>query len=637
MMFPAVLLLVLATNLCLTLVSSVSDKKPGIQDNESLRPRRNKECRDGFGGINCKDDVNECQASSYPCAGGNKTGSFCVDYDPPEKFKCGCLPGYNAVLPDATELKDPVPLEWRPLMCLPRDACVDFVCHEDATCIVSSTTTAVCICNNNLVGDGIANCSPPVVVTKAPLPPRPACKVDSDCNKLERSVCVEGFCKCKAGFYQSNGKGHCINENECAPGYPNDCHKHAFCTDTEGSYTCACKDGYHDLNPNDKPGAICAQTNECINPSMHDCNNETQVCLDRPPPLKWQCVERTPAPTPQPTQFCSRPPGTGAVLGTAEYGCEGQVCVQASTQTIPPKVLGGGDTCAVCFNDQADDTVKDTGCDDSFPICDASLFMAGSQCLAPSGCFPGLSEVLVQDKGLVAMKDLMLGDRVLVAVNKYEPIYSFGHYDADITVKYLELRTASAKLEITNDHMVFIDNAGAFPASAVKVGDKLILTSGNVEVVEAIKSTIRKGAFVPLTASGTIVVNGVKASTFISFQKDSPVLMLGGVSTRLSYQWLLHTFELPHRVWCSYLGDCLTENYVDGFSTWIYLPLKFANWLFNLKSGMMMAFVSLPILVYIAVLFMTSILFSYPFVAVAIFFGAKVFIFAAKNKSVYKA
>jgi Calcium-binding EGF domain len=353
MKFVALALLVLITNLCLNLASSVSDEKHGIQDNPSLRTRRNdKECPDGFGGTNCKDDIDECKGSPYPCAGGNKTGSFCVDYDPPQKFKCGCRPGYNAVLPNAAEVKDPVPVEWRPLKCLPSNVCVDFVCHEDATCIVSSSNTAVCVCNDNLVGDGITNCSPApkTVATKPPSRQPPACTVDSDCNKLENSVCVDGSCKCKAGFYQSNGKGQCINEDECAPGYPNDCHKNAVCTDTEGSYMCTCKDGYHDVNPTDKPGFVCAQTNECLSPSTHNCDTETQVCLDRPPPEKWQCVERTPAPTPPPTPFCVNDK-TG---DNQDSGC---------TDLLPYCVaeLGkGGNSCAFCINDQIDS--GDTGC-----------------------------------------------------------------------------------------------------------------------------------------------------------------------------------------------------------------------------------------------------------------------------------
>jgi hypothetical protein len=72
-----------------------------------------------------------------------------------------------------------------------------------------------------------------------------------------------GCANARLGSTKAMGKGSVCNENECADGYPNDCHKNAICKDTEGSYTCTCKDGYNDLNPNDKPGTVCAQINEC--------------------------------------------------------------------------------------------------------------------------------------------------------------------------------------------------------------------------------------------------------------------------------------------------------------------------------------------------------------------------------------
>ena len=264
-------------------------------------------------------NVDECKASPYPCAGGNKKGSFCVDYDFPQKFKCGCLPGYEAVLPNASDVNDNVvPAEWRPLQCVQRDSCVDFICHEDASCKVNSNNTPVCTCNDNLVGDGITSCSPPPRAVPAKNPPY-VCQSDSYCNiKLENSLCIAGTCTCKKGFYQSNGKGQCISENQCANGFPNDCHKNAICTNTEGSYFCTCKDGYHDLNSNVKPGTVCAQSNECLTPSMNNCDDETQVCLDRPPPKKWDCVPRTPAPTPLPTPA----PTPAPTLSPQERQCQ---------------------------------------------------------------------------------------------------------------------------------------------------------------------------------------------------------------------------------------------------------------------------------------------------------------------------
>lgn len=309
MNISSVSLVILINIVCFTIVFADTEQQ-GIQDNPNIRARHNKEaCADGFKGISCKENVDECSGELYPCAGGTELGSYCVDYDPPRKFKCGCRLDYDAILPKSIDVKDPVPIEWRPLKCLPKDVCVAVVCHEDATCIVSSANTAVCICKDNLVGDGIADCSPAIktLPTKAPIQQARLCTLDSDCVKLSNSVCKDGVCTCEAGFYKSNGKGRCMNENECADGFPNYCHKHADCTDTIGSYTCACRDGYQDSNPRDLPGTACSQINECLNSTLNDCDEETQVCLDLPPPAKWECVQRTPAPTPKPIKVATCP------------------------------------------------------------------------------------------------------------------------------------------------------------------------------------------------------------------------------------------------------------------------------------------------------------------------------------------
>jgi hypothetical protein len=308
--------------------------------------------------INAANNINECQTSPYPCAGGNRIGSFCVDYDPPKKFKCGCLPGYEALLPNASDVMDNVTIEWRPSSALQTmSASVLFVMRMQAALYRLTTRLfAFAPATSSVTASPIVHL-PPRLLLEQSLPCQSKsgiCHVNSDCDKLENSVCVDGVCKCKTGFYHSNAKANCKNENECADGYPNDCHKNAICKDTEGGYTCTCKDGYSDLNPDNKAGTICAQINECINSSMNDCNAETQVCVDLPPPSKWQCVEHTPAPTPVVEAFCYNDhagmlPDTGCTEATPFCDAD------------PGK---GGNRCVECIDDKSSN--PDSGCDKDY-------------------------------------------------------------------------------------------------------------------------------------------------------------------------------------------------------------------------------------------------------------------------------
>lgn len=193
------------------------------------------------------------------------------------------------------------------------------------------------------------------------------------------------------------------------------------------------------------------------------------------------------------------------------------------------------------------------------------------------GCFPGDAFVQEKSKGMVQMKSLELGDQVLVSRGRFETIYSFGHKDAEISMDFIRLRTSTLDLETTKEHMLFVADGRVIPASMVKVGDKLVLANNQAEVVLSTSATIRKGAFAPFTPSGSIVVNGVKASTFIALQ-ETEHLTISGVSTHLSYHRLAHIFESPHRLWCS-INSCDSETYIEGISTWVYHPHKVARWL----------------------------------------------------------
>jgi Hint module len=210
---------------------------------------------------------------------------------------------------------------------------------------------------------------------------------------------------------------------------------------------------------------------------------------------------------------------------------------------------------------------------------------SGSLCIDPKfttksssslTCFSGMSSITVEGKGKMTMDDLKIGDRVLVdTTGNYEEVFSFGHYDPSRIGEYLLIQPFN--LEMSKDHMIFIAGGSAVPASHLKVGDQL--ESG--DRITAIKHVTRKGAYAPFTRSGSIVVNGVRASTYISFQM-SKTLLVGGFPTPFTFQWLSHAFHAPHRIWCIHYGasSCKEEKYnQSGLSSWVESPFHIANWL----------------------------------------------------------
>jgi hypothetical protein len=153
--------------------------------------------------------------------------------------------------------------------------------------------------------------------------------------------------------------------------------------------------------------------------------------------------------------------------------------------------------------------------------------------------------VEIQDGSFIAMRDLKVGAMVKVGINDaYSKVYAFGHRDEDMMGQYLKVTLQDGRfVELSPDHLIFVRER-AVPASTIKVGDVLAdgKTSNNVEV-RSIKRISRQGAYAPFTTSGTIVVNGILASTYVSLQEGSANLLLfdGRFDTGISHQWLAHS------------------------------------------------------------------------------------------------
>lgn len=258
--------------------------------------------------------------------------------------------------------------------------------------------------------------------------------------------------------------------------------------------------------------------------------------------------------------------------------------------------------------------------------------LASAQTKAPTGspvlnlCFPGDATVVVEDKGEVSMKALCLGDKVRVANNEYEPIYSFGHKNKDMFAEFLQIITANVAeghssavrdqlpLELSKDHMIFIRGKNqeccgrAVPASMIRKDDHLIAATGELVVVKGIRTVVRKGVYAPFTKSGTIVVDGILASTYVAIQGTPEYLFINKIG--ISYQWLAHAFEsFRHRV-MDMSGEETYTN--DGVSLWVDGPHEFMTWI--LKQNRVVAIgIMLPLTVcFLSISLIEKVLFVDP-------------------------
>merc|ERR1712157_571856 len=178
-------------------------------------------------------------------------------------------------------------------------------------------------------------------------------------------------------------------------------------------------------------------------------------------------------------------------------------------------------------------------------------------------CFSGNMEVVVQGKGVVPMEALQVGDYVKVSNGEeFEQVYAFGHRVPEKYTEFVQLHTnTGAPLEMTGQHLVFVHGkTNPVRADSIKVGD-VLQAEGNNAVVEKIELVTRNGIYNPLTRSGTIQVNGITASNYISFQKQNKefVEFQGGVEIMSSHD-AAHIAMTPYRFYCTNLAICETNT-----------------------------------------------------------------------------
>lgn len=129
-------------------------------------------------------------------------------------------------------------------------------------------------------------------------------------------------------------------------------------------------------------------------------------------------------------------------------------------------------------------------------------------------CFPGDARVHVEGVGAVPMRDLRIGDSVLVGAGTYSPVFMFTHRLAGTVADFLEVSlVGGASLRLTPGHFLHA-NGALVAARKLAPGDALVLADGAAAAVAGVRRVRGSGLYNPQTLHGDVVVDGVIASTF---------------------------------------------------------------------------------------------------------------------------
>ncbi|CAF3716402.1 unnamed protein product [Rotaria socialis] len=202
-------------------------------------------------------------------------------------------------------------------------------------------------------------------------------------------------------------------------------------------------------------------------------------------------------------------------------------------------------------------------------------------------CFPGSSQLILEDGSFKALSAATIGDRVLVNKdNAYEPIIGFIHAKREDLFEFLAIEVQSAGSNLTStllvscNHLIFdFDSGDARFAGKFRVGDRVQMLHNDQilpgEVIK-VKLTKQQGFYAPLTKSGTIVVNGVLASNYATVSNHALahrvmgiyrwwISLFGASASSEHLPWLMEALMSVEKMirWCS--GQVLTGSHIyDG-------------------------------------------------------------------------
>lgn len=155
-----------------------------------------------------------------------------------------------------------------------------------------------------------------------------------------------------------------------------------------------------------------------------------------------------------------------------------------------------------------------------------------------SACFPGRATVRTKGRGMVQMDELRVGDEVDDGKG-FSRVVLFTHADGEVGRGFVKVCAEGGCVVASEGHLVFVKGRGVVAMKEIEVGDRVRIGREWREV-SRVGFTMEKGLFHPQTVSGRITVGweggeGVVAScytTAIDWRVGHTILwplrMLGG-------------------------------------------------------------------------------------------------------------
>lgn len=128
-------------------------------------------------------------------------------------------------------------------------------------------------------------------------------------------------------------------------------------------------------------------------------------------------------------------------------------------------------------------------------------------------CFPGAARVRMRDGSTREMRDLQVGDEVLVGDGGFSRVFMFTHRVKEGRFRFVQIGTNSRRVRLSAGHLLYA-NGMLKKAADVRVGDQLRLADGEEDEVREVTEVEADGLYNPQTVHGDIIVDGVTASCY---------------------------------------------------------------------------------------------------------------------------